>query len=50
LAQGTLDLKQIASTLRRSGYQGVCSLECFVPNSDEQILKEELAKAKALFS
>lgn len=49
LAQGTLDLKQIASTLRRSGYQGVCSLECFVPNSDEQILKEELAKAKALF-
>ncbi len=49
LGEGNLDLRAVAKQLQTAGYTGVCSLECFVPN-DEGMLKNELAKARELFS
>lgn len=49
LGEGSLDLKAIAQSLKAAGYQGICSLECFIPGKPEQ-LREELLKARALFA
>lgn len=48
LDEGNLDLKKIAQSLRHHDFQGICSLECFIPN-DEALLKTELQKARLLF-
>lgn len=50
IGQGELNLKQIISRLQNLGYEGVYSLECFIPNNNEVLLREELARAKALFA
>jgi len=50
LGQGSLDLPRIVTALRDAGYRGVWSLECFIPDNNEEKLREELAKAQALFS
>lgn len=50
LLTGELDLKRIAQALLSVGYEGICSLECFIPQNDENLLIQELHKAKQLFS
>lgn len=49
LFTGNLDLQAIAQALVSVGYGGICSLECFIPQNDEQLLKLELQKAQQLF-
>jgi len=50
LGQGSLDLQGILSALRAAGYQGVLSLECFIPNNTPERLRAELVRAKAYLS
>lgn len=49
IGDGELDLQKIVTALQDAGYQGVCSLECFIPNNNEKSLREELNRAKSLF-
>ncbi len=49
LGEGRLGLERIIHALKNVNYQGVCSLECFVPNN-EALLKLELQKARALWA
>lgn len=49
LKTGHLDLEQIVNALRQVNYNGICSLECFIPNNDQELLKQELQKARLLW-
>ena len=50
IGTGELDLRRIVAALKNVGYAGVWSLECFIPNNNEEQLREELKQAKALFA
>lgn len=49
LGEGTMNLASIVQALRQSGYQGICSLECFIPNQNLSLLQLQLEKAKSLW-
>lgn len=48
IGDGAIDLTQVAHSLSSHGFSGVCSLECFIPNSEE-MLHDELVTARNLF-
>lgn len=50
IGTGELDLRRIVAALQQVDYAGVWSLECFIPNNNEEQLREELKQAKALFA
>lgn len=50
LGEGSLDLKTIVKALKQTTYQGICSLECFIPNGNVELLKVQLEKAQRLWS
>ena len=50
IGTGELDLRRIVAALKNVGYAGVWSLECFIPNNNEEQLREELKQAKTLFA
>ncbi len=50
IGDGELDLKGIVSALQKAGYRGIWSLECFIAGNTEEKLRDELSRAKALFS
>ena len=50
VGQGSLDIPRIVSALHSAGYQGIYSLECFIPNNTPEKLGAELARVKELLS
>lgn len=50
IGDGILDLRRIVAALQQVDYRGIWSLECFIANNNEEKLREELERAKALFS
>lgn len=50
LGEGQLRLPRIVEALHRQSYDGICSLECFIANQDQELLQQELEKARSLWS
>lgn len=49
IGDGELDLRSIVAALQEVGYAGIWSLECFIADNNEEKLREELRRVKALF-
>lgn len=50
IGTGDLDLRRITSVLRKAGYAGIWSLECFIPHNNQEKMTAELQNVRALFA